>query len=99
MNKHIDAASSLAAPLVHFCCSHFPRPWLRRHNQFARSTLSNLLTPPQVEVIEFFAYGGPHCVDLETPFEASAKRQPTDVKSYRIPSNTPIAGVDSTVPI
>jgi thiol:disulfide interchange protein DsbA len=61
------------------------------------------INPPQpieagkVEVLEFFAYGCPHCADLEKPFETWAKKQPKDVKITRIPSDTPIAGVDSTV--
>ncbi len=51
----------------------------------------------KVEVVEFFAYGCPHCASLETPFSIWTKRQRPDVKVVRIPSNSPIAGVDSTV--
>jgi thiol:disulfide interchange protein DsbA len=53
--------------------------------------------PGKIEVIEFFAYGCPHCASLETPFATWTKKQSPDVKVVRMPSNAPIAGVDSTV--
>lgn len=45
-----------------------------------------LITPPQptppgknVQVIEFFWYGCPHCADLQSPLKAWLKRKPADV--------------------
>ena len=62
------------------------------------------LNPPQpvdndgkVEVLEFFAYGCIHCANLESSFDAWARRQPADVRVKRIPSPVPIMGIDSTV--
>jgi len=60
------------------------------------------LDPPQpvmesgiVEVIEFFAYGCGGCAAIDGPFDDWAKKQPKDVKIRRVPSPTPVAGVDS----
>jgi protein dithiol oxidoreductase (disulfide-forming) len=60
------------------------------------------LNPPQpvendgkIEVLEFFAYGCPHCAALEPKLEAWAKKLPADVKIKRVPGAAPIRGIDS----
>ena len=39
----------------------------------------------KIEVLEFFAYGCPHCAALEPKLEAWSKKLPTDVKIKRVP--------------
>jgi protein dithiol oxidoreductase (disulfide-forming) len=63
------------------------------------------LNPPQpvendgkVEVLEFFAYGCPHCAALEPKLEAWSKKLPADVKLKRVPAAFAIRGID-TAPI
>lgn len=60
------------------------------------------LNPPQpvendgaIEVLEFFAYGCPHCAALEPKLDAWAKKLPADVKIKRVPGAAPIRGIDS----
>jgi protein dithiol oxidoreductase (disulfide-forming) len=60
------------------------------------------LNPPQpvendgkIEVLEFFAYGCPHCAALEPKLETWAKKLPPDVKIKRVPGAAPIRGIDS----
>jgi len=42
--------------------------------------------PAQVEVVEFFWYGCPHCYDFEPPLERWVKALPKDVEFKRIPA-------------
>jgi protein dithiol oxidoreductase (disulfide-forming) len=49
----------------------------------------------KIEVLEFFAYGCPHCAALEPKLEAWAKKLPPDVKIKRVPGAAPIRGIDS----
>jgi thiol:disulfide interchange protein DsbA len=98
MNRRIDAASSLArSALGTFLVFAFSSAFAQAQQSVRAINPPQPTDPTKVEVIEFFAYGCPLCADLETPFEAWAKKQPTDVKISRIPTNSPIAGVDSTV--
>ena len=43
-------------------------------------------TGDQIEVVEFFWYGCPHCNNLQAPLEAWLKRRPADVQFRRIPA-------------
>ncbi len=49
----------------------------------------------KIEVLEFFAYGCPHCAALEPKIETWAKKLPADVKLKRVPALNPIRGIDS----
>ena len=49
----------------------------------------------KIEVLEFFAYGCPHCAALEPKLEAWSKKLPTDVKIKRVPGAAAIRGIDS----
>jgi protein dithiol oxidoreductase (disulfide-forming) len=60
------------------------------------------LNPPQpvendgkIEVLEFFAYGCPHCAALEPKLEAWAKKLPPDVKLKRVPGAAALRGIDN----
>ena len=60
------------------------------------------LNPPQpvdndgkIEVLEFFAYGCPHCADLEPKLNQWVARQPADVKVKRVPAVLLVRGIDS----
>lgn len=60
------------------------------------------LNPPQpvendgkIEVLEFFAYGCPHCAALEPKLEAWAKKLPADVKIRRVPGAPALRGIDN----
>ncbi|MEP7156291.1 MAG: thiol:disulfide interchange protein DsbA/DsbL [Betaproteobacteria bacterium] len=60
------------------------------------------LKPPQpvdndgkIEVLEFFAYGCPHCAVLEPRFNQWVAKQPADVKIKRIPAVLLVRGIDS----
>jgi len=76
---------------------------LASSNGFAQSGPDYvLLNPPQpvdndgkVEVLEFFAYGCPHCADLEPKFNQWVAKQPADVKVKRIPAVLLVRGIDS----
>jgi protein dithiol oxidoreductase (disulfide-forming) len=72
------------------------------HAQPAGNRDAVKLNPPQpvendgkIEVLEFFAYGCPHCAALEPKLEAWAKKLPADVKVKRVPGAAPIRGIDS----
>jgi thiol:disulfide interchange protein DsbA len=43
-------------------------------------------SPGQIEVIEFFWYGCPHCYNLEPFIEAWLKKKPKDVAFVRVPA-------------
>jgi protein dithiol oxidoreductase (disulfide-forming) len=49
----------------------------------------------KIEVLEFFAYGCPHCAALEPKLEAWSKKLSPDVKIKRVPGAAPIRGIDS----
>jgi len=49
----------------------------------------------KIEVLEFFAYGCPHCAALEPKLEVWSKKLPADVKIKRVPGAAPIRGIDS----
>jgi protein dithiol oxidoreductase (disulfide-forming) len=49
----------------------------------------------KIEVLEFFAYGCPHCAALEPKLEAWSKKLPPDVKIKRVPGAAAIRGIDS----
>ncbi len=60
------------------------------------------LNPPQpvendgkIEVLEFFAYGCPHCAALEPKLDAWAKKLPPDVKLKRVPGAAALRGIDN----
>ncbi len=70
--------------------------------QLASNPFVVKLDPPQyvendgkIEVLEFFAYGCPHCAALEPKIEAWAKKLSADVKLKRVPALNPIRGIDS----
>jgi protein dithiol oxidoreductase (disulfide-forming) len=49
----------------------------------------------KIEVLEFFAYGCPHCAALEPKLEAWAKKLPPDVKLKRVPGAAALRGIDN----
>jgi len=56
-----------------------------QHYKLLEPPIPTAVKPGQVEVIEFFSMGCPHCAEFEPFLQSWLKRQPSNVKFTRVP--------------
>lgn len=61
------------------------KPTFVEGKEYARLATPSPSTPGQIEVVEMFWYGCPHCYDLEPTVQAWLKSKPENVKFTKIP--------------
>ena len=74
-----------ALPLLAEAADPVPPPFQEGKDYVRLSTPTPPVTPGQVEVVEMFWYGCPHCYDLEPLTQEWLKRKPAQVTFTRIP--------------
>ena len=57
-----------------------------RHFRIVQPAVPTEVKPAQVEVIEFFSIGCPHCSEFEPYLQSWIKRKPANVKVVRVPA-------------
>ncbi len=86
------ASAAFLAPLA---IAQLPTPLQNNPNVVTLNPVQPVENDGKIEVLEFFAYGCPHCAALEPKIETWAKKLPPDVKLKRVPALNPIRGIDS----
>ena len=61
-------------------------PVAGQHYRVVEPAVATEVQPGQIEVIEFFSYGCPHCAEFEPYLQSWLKRKPSNVVFKRVPA-------------
>lgn len=78
--------ASLALALLVSAAAYAEPYEIGRHYKLVEPAQPTAVKPGQIEVIEFFSIGCPHCAEFEPYLQSWLKRKPANVKFTRIPA-------------